>query len=456
MSVKVMRRCLPRVAWIVLVGILLRIILIPYFTTPFDFTFWLHSANDVLSGLTFYERGLFTYPPVWGFFFIPFVVLLSLITGTGSFSTWVPVLQEAVDTLNVGAATITSPTFNIAIKAPLLILDILMMLTIYKVVKERNGIRAANASAALWFLNPLVIYESSIHGMFDVIPTYFLLLSILFVMAERPLLSGISWGLGVLSKLFPVYIGPLLLAIIYYKGERNKVRQFSLFFAGAALSSAITILPLLLTGDFDTMFQTIFKRMEGVSSFGGITPLVLIDRLLGINLQSAISSNYALFALIGNTLIILSLLAAILVVRKSKGDIAYKVFPSVFLILLVVLWTNTVTNAHYLIWVLPFMILVYGLNNKPRCALLIVIMSVMATLFEIGLSGPHYLAAPLAVYTDVISIQWVVEGIYYYHEASLFGLALKDMVYAISVIGGSLALIVFAYDSLLSLRGVKE
>ena len=110
---------------------------------------------------------------------------------------------------------VPGPGYAIAEKAPLFLFDLLTGILLSVIVKERGGSEATSRLVfALWFLNPLTIVESSLHGAFDTIPTFFLLATLYLLLHDRSLVAGVALALGTALKIFPAVFIPLLLACL--------------------------------------------------------------------------------------------------------------------------------------------------------------------------------------------------------------------------------------------------
>ena len=83
-------------------------------------------------------------------------------------------------------ATTTTPAFNMAMKLPLILVDVLVGYMIYRLVMSECGDGRKAASAfGIWFLCPIVIYMSSVQAQFDCISALFTLLCVLLVNAAE-------------------------------------------------------------------------------------------------------------------------------------------------------------------------------------------------------------------------------------------------------------------------------
>ena len=61
-------------------------------------------------------------------------------------------------------------------------------------------------SLSLWLFNPINLYTTYLMGQFDVIPTMFVVLSLLLFIKGKELWGGLSLGMGVAFKIFPIFL----------------------------------------------------------------------------------------------------------------------------------------------------------------------------------------------------------------------------------------------------------
>ena len=108
-------------------------------------------------------------------------------------------------------ALVCTPGFTILVKAILTIFDLVTGYLIYMLVKEHTGDgKKAVAAFGLWFLCPIVIYTSAIHGMFDVIAVMTLVLTVLLLFRRRYGLAGAVFAVSIFTKFFPFYLTLIL------------------------------------------------------------------------------------------------------------------------------------------------------------------------------------------------------------------------------------------------------
>jgi hypothetical protein len=118
--------------------------------------------------------------------------------------------------------------------------------------------RSASAAfwlAFLWAVNPISILTSVIHGQFDSVPLFFTLLAYYMLRFRRqdiwgPALGGLSMGLAVVDKSWPVLFVPVLLLVA--PRVRDKL----------AYLVAVAAVPLILTGVYYSLYSPSLETIE--------------------------------------------------------------------------------------------------------------------------------------------------------------------------------------------------
>lgn len=127
-------------------------------------------------------------------------------------------------------------------KLPLLGFDLLFLKLFLKITEKR-----INHLMFFYWLNPVVIYISFIHGQLDIIPMYFAFLAIYFTGNNKPVCAGLVSALAVLSKFHTIIIVPIVLAYFwnnyFISSSLSKIRNYLLSFV---LPLLIGLLPLIL------------------------------------------------------------------------------------------------------------------------------------------------------------------------------------------------------------------
>lgn len=182
-----------------------------------------------------YGRTFFTYPPLAYFTLGFFKLLLS------------PFFSDSLYTrLLGGIAAFSSLGFNkdlLLLKLPYLLFDLLTAFLLFKIFEKDK--RKAWLAFFLWLFNPLSFYTSFMVGQFDIIPTFFVVLSLYLVLKNKNSLAALSLGLGVSLKMFPLFFLPIL-ALIFGKSIWQKLKLGLI----GILPYLVTIAPFLNSPSF--------------------------------------------------------------------------------------------------------------------------------------------------------------------------------------------------------------
>ncbi len=193
-------------------GLAIRFLLAPY-TTGSDIAQFAGFADTFLRhGLCFYkysgmdsyihEGWPYNWPYVYGPILILFLGLLRLFIRTD--------VIHYYDIL--GHYYVYVPTeWIIACKSLFILFDTLSAVMIYLIIKKLAGnTRKALLGMSIYFFNPMVIYVSSIYGMFDPIALFFILLALDLLLRNKRVLSSVLMGLSLVTK------QTMLFSIVYH------------------------------------------------------------------------------------------------------------------------------------------------------------------------------------------------------------------------------------------------
>jgi len=178
-------------AAVLMIGLVARAILVPI-THGADFVVWDLASRATLNGVNVYAHhpaytgGPYTYLPLFLYLEVP-MQWLSVHTGV---------------------------SFTIMGKLPIVGADLLATVLIVIEVRRR-GHRggAAAVAAALFFLNPLVLYNGAFYGRFDSVCVALFLVAFSVYRPGRPATWGfaVAYALAVAAKTFPIFVLPWLL-----------------------------------------------------------------------------------------------------------------------------------------------------------------------------------------------------------------------------------------------------
>ena len=116
--------------------------------------------------------------------------------------------------------------------------DTATALLIFAFVRKRLSFKIALLATALYAFNPAVIFNAAVWGQYDAIYTFFLVLSLMLVLASRPELSAVALTVGLLTKPQGIALAPLIVFLIFRKYGWRRLLT-SLLVAAATIFAVI-------------------------------------------------------------------------------------------------------------------------------------------------------------------------------------------------------------------------
>lgn len=312
---------------LLLIGaVLIRLFLIPFLFHPDLKTQYFHAqflAHGVFNIYQYIAQNIdqlgykdtFNYPPLTYWLLGIWHVAISPFVGEG-FSIW----------LNDWSATRFTADgmyrFLFYAKLPYLIADLATGLVLMQFVPNQYKKRLA----ILWFYNPITLYI--IYGLanFDIIPTLFSVLSLLFFMKQSYARSGLWLGLAIALKIYP------LLFLPFYLGPLSVQRRFreALLVGGTSLGVfLLSILP-------------VWHDFLSIGNSG------LLTKIFEIRL-----GEIPVFIPLYGLLFLLALLRPLTWQRLNFYIVA----------VLALVYSLTLIHPQWLLWILPFLLLLLVENN---------------------------------------------------------------------------------------------
>jgi hypothetical protein len=323
-----------------ILGIMIRMFVMPFTLHPDllfinffpsllirDGIFDIYSYLEKHFSLQISQLGWFYYPPMTyystGFFqfiFKPFTPLTAvwladvgaLISGGGGLA------QHFVNLS--GSEHLFRNLFFL--KLPYLFFDFATALILLRIVPEKeNAIKAFK----LWMLNPVAIYASFIFGQFDIIPTFFVLLSIYLVKIEKKQLACFLLGVAAAYKNFPfILLLPTVLLL-----EQINIKRIKLVLFGMA-PYLLFFIPLYFSSD------------------GGVLSVILPGVL-----KKSVGGG-GLFSIAKGTMLVLGYLLIILhVLFNQRKKHNFVLLVDYYLIILLLLYAFLPISFHYFLWISP-------------------------------------------------------------------------------------------------------
>lgn len=149
---------------------------------------------------------------------------------------------------------------RVLLKIPACLADLAIGIMIFIEARRLLGARAGNAAAALFVLNPVIIYNTAYWGQIDSLFTAFVLLAFLFVGRRCWHLAGAAAAAGLLIKFQAIAFVPLLLFEAYRIGRWRAVG--GKLVAALALASCV-LLPFAWQGVMDDVLQRSYVNVVG-------------------------------------------------------------------------------------------------------------------------------------------------------------------------------------------------
>ncbi|MBI3103905.1 DUF2029 domain-containing protein [Candidatus Daviesbacteria bacterium] len=262
------------------------------------------------------------------------------------------------------------------LKLPYIIFDI----AIATLLSKMAGPKKSMAAFALWLFNPVSIYATYMMGQFDIIPTFFSVLSIYLAFKTRLSWSAFALGMGIAFKLYPLFL--VVPLILLGKGFWTKVKLVIF----ALIPYLVSVLPYIQSSSFRS--QALFANQSSKSLYAAIP----------------VSGGEAIL------LFPLFLLLFYLYIwnRQNSTMNLWKVF----LIPLLLFFILTHYHPQWLIWVIPFLILGLVINNFQNLYLYVLILgSWFFSLFFFDSSLTLGMLAPLFPALREIPDIWTILGI---------------------------------------------
>lgn len=382
------------VALTLAIGLVVRFLLIPFTSSPFDVgAGWTAIIQEIYAGNSLYDAELYKYTPIWGYI-LSVIAYVANFIGMESFGEMFTTIYPTTE-LTFGYGFITNLEFNTLLKIPALIFDVLTAFAFYRLVMDITGDeRKSEVSFALWFLCPVVIMSSAILCMFDSIMIYFMVESIIFFRRKNMLLAGVFIMLSILTKAFSALLLPLM--IVYVLSDRDlcigdRMKNLGTAVLGGLLVFIAVYLMPLLSGEFQDSLWFLTSRSDTYASGGFST--------------SAISFNNIFFFMPVIIAVVVLSCAAMWMSRRDRDKmflITTVVITSVMFCFPFVSYTPT----YGVVLVLPI-ILLFVLNG--RIALIPWFLTTMFVFHGIA----HYWETffyPMAAFTDLVDVADIVEN----------------------------------------------
>ena len=406
------------VVFIAVVGLVIRACLIPFFTYTYDVYHWALTISNLRSGEGLYGLSGYYYTPVWGYFLAGIGSIADLLNIADFGDMFYSLAFVNGSEWDYYHALVCTPAFTMLVKSILTIFDLVTGYLIYVLVKDHTGNdRKATAAFGLWFLCPIVIYTSAIHGMFDVIAVMTLVLTVLLLFRRRYGLAGAVFAVSIFTKFFPFYLTLILLVLVIKQEKEPDARRKALItlVLGFFTMFILIYLPQIIDGTFLDTFSFITSRVAEVSV--GSESKDVWDLIQSIGFSVVIMLQVAIFA-------VLFVIAQRTYRLPQEGSefVAKYMHRLMLSTAVIFLWTPTPT---YLMILLPF--LAYAaVTRDDDYVVPFILISVFSTLYSLAMHN-YSVLFQLYGYFGVVPLEYLVDGIGWF-DGTLFSITNRTLI----------------------------
>jgi hypothetical protein len=231
---------------------------------------------------------------------------------------------------------------------------------------------------------------------FDLFPALLLAIAVWATLANRPVAAGVALGLGVLAKLYPIAAGPALALAWFAPRDDARLVRFG---AATAVTIALGIAPFLLLAGTDSLTFLAYQSLRGlqIESIGGGL-VVLMGLVQGTPIPT--DAPYKAIEVVGPaarpwlTVLPLATIAGFALLawlgwRRARDEVRVdgRVAPATLVAMataavLLVLVTNKVFSIQYVVWLVPFAVLLPGRQFWLAAAIVALTIPIHPLLYE--------------------------------------------------------------------------
>jgi len=420
-----------------ILGIVLRLAIFPFVEVGYDSDFWATIIRNLESGEGLYGLEGYYYTPVWGYILSFLSFIQELFLNIDVMGLRVPAVFPVESYSALFSATVTSVAFNISVKVPLLISDLIVGYLIYWLIKDKTqDTKKATIGFALWFLCPLVICATSVSGMFDTFSVLFMMLCMIMVRKDKLFLAGVLFSFAFLTKFFPAYLVFILIAyiIVNHRDDGKAFRSVVTASAGALLAFFALMAPQIADGSFAESFFFLTSR----ATTGGTATLF-----------EEVASGGAVFVFAAGVFVAIALGHRL--TKKTKAELDDSFFKYALLITAFLFLYPPL--PQYLVFLIPFLV-IFVVTANPKLKWSWLLVSFGAALFIFG--GNFVLFLSFGTFTDLMSLDHIMSMIEWFRTPVLMGITPANIIQSGGVIQYAGVLSVFGFFFLDRYGGRKD
>lgn len=262
--------------WILLLGFVVRFALAPLTSWGVDTPSFILADLGLLYTGSPYTSSLFFNPPVGPYLEVPFLAFATLFASPQALVPVVSAVAPAAQATGMASVLIPTPLALLMLKIPLILIDGGSTVLLFLLVRQRTGESTAKGIAAAWFLNPLLIWSTAVHGEVDGIAACFTLLFLWALEKRYVTVAGAAMSLAVFAKPFVVGVVPLGVAFLAVGAgsELLSRRDRGVLVARFAGGGLLGALPFII------YIPTLLAQLSQSANnplLGGMSPLILFN-----------------------------------------------------------------------------------------------------------------------------------------------------------------------------------
>ncbi len=252
------------------------------------------------------------------------------------------------------------------LKAPYLLFDLASAVVLLHLFKDKKkGLRAFK----FWMINPVAIFAVYIFGRFEIIPVFFILLSLYYAKSKRNILAALVLGISIATKFYSLL---LLLPFVFIVGDKVGERLKLLF---------LGLVPLLV-------MQIPNMLIGGQGEVGGLAGSSFVDYLLAMRFKLPYVHDTVFIFVLGYTLVLLYMY------YNSKFSFA-SLWKYMFMVLLL-LFATSFFHPHYFMWLSPLIAIQIAEDRKFAGLYAILVLCFVIYSFQWDRALAGYLFAPIS------------------------------------------------------------
>jgi hypothetical protein len=347
-----------------LIGLLIRLVLLPFFFQRDILSTYQRAAQTVFNGILGADFQQFIIHLLHsGYLFLikPLIPnldnLVKILLNTDTWTSWIDFNS------NMYVYRILS-----LFKFPYLILDFACIFILIRLIYDKEPLKRLKVFK-FWMFNPLVIFITYMFARHEIIAIFIALLSLLLAKYNRKYWSIILLAIGVAMRFFPLMILPLLIIFL----ARKKKDYIILF--------SIGILGLLALEGFSDLYfgRSVIFSLLNAEQF---------NYIISAKLPLIIHDNIFIF-IAAYFILIFSFLH-----QKNKTFELFLNYSGMVYLLYVAI---SFFHPQYLMWVIPFIILVFVRKNSLYYYHLLQFALLMIVLIYWGDLVTKFLFAPIDI-----------------------------------------------------------